>query len=227
MRDLKKTTIAGAAAALFLFFSGGASAQATPADSGSGDSCRDVCTESAVECRGAAVRAHRFCLGNCEDAIEAAARGARQACLDEGLNARQCARLVKRAVAAAAKGCQQECRVAFSRARAVCADARRECHAACSPDVDPACVGECRSDFGLCREDLRICGDTCYADLEGAIQACRDSLGDVCDPGAFRECVKAARRDAHACVTGCDEQYSCSGDLRECLWQCTDPVEVR
>lgn len=191
------------------------------ADEGGEDSlCQEECKEARHICRKAAHAVHRICDYGCGDEISAATQRARAFCEEEGLEGRECARVIRRAVHAAKDECREDCASARKRARNVCHDEIKECKRACRPPIDRECAGECRDDFAGCEEDLEGCVDGCAVAKKEAVEACREQIADVCDPEAYKACVKEARVEARMCAEACHGEISCGEDLRECLGGC-------
>jgi hypothetical protein len=104
----------------------------------------------------------------------------------------------------------------------VCREERADCRDACAPGG--GCARECVEEFAGCRRELDACADECRSARREAIKECREKIADVCDPEAYRACVREAREEHRSCQAECHEGAECGPDLRECLGTCRDDV---
>jgi hypothetical protein len=191
------------------------------ADTARADHCDIACRLAKRVCHRAVHLAYRDCRTACQEGMADALRTALQTCHDLQLDPTECRALVKAALSAAAGECHERCRSDLARAKAVCERAHQDCRNICALPVDEECVAACKDELLMCMDDLKLCFRDCRAAYKEAVAACFQGTGGVCPgPEAIRECVRAARREARACASGCYQTHTCRENFVECLRSC-------
>ncbi len=178
------------------------------------------CRESRTSCMHEAVEMQHVCRQDCRADTQDAIAAAKAVCEDQALDDEACRDLVQASVRAVAGECGKQCIITRKEDRRACREGTRECIEATIDPLDDECVATCREEFAPCHEERRACHRDCRADLEDAIQDCRD---DGLGPRELRMCIHDARQANHVCALECHDTNWCHGGMRECLSEC--PVD--
>jgi len=181
--------------------------------------CRAGCIEAAAMCLERTELRLRNCRATCGEVVQAAIERAKAACEEQELDEDACRRLVGHVASEAAETCAARCRAIRNASLEHCRNGYTLCRRACAAGLDPQCTGECLSEFGGCKVELRTCRSRCEVLFNKGLRRCFAGYHANRDAEQYKSCLRQIVRLRHSCIETCHEDHDC-GELHECIDQC-------